>query len=235
LGKIPASILNLNIETLGFNDCLDLSDITNSNFDGLVNLKDTLISLSIIRNNIINFPTNFSQLINLEYLRTPFPIGGELTQPIYDLPNLKYFQGDRGGEKLTSFVNFEKLTTLESILIEVRSTTAVDCSVAHFGTLINLTTLSITGSLFDSQTNIDTFINTLYDVFNVNALKTTGTTPFRNMLITCTNDDDVISPTGTYQQPTGYVADSNNGNPTSPKEKIWLLVNQYNCTVTYTN
>ena len=235
-GKIPASILPLNIETLTFVNCLDLSDITNSNFDLLVNLKDTLVSLRIPRNNIIDFPANFSQLTNLEYLKTSFPIGGELTQPIYDLPNLKVFNyGRSDGVKPISFANFEHLTTLENIFIDVKNTTSINCSVANFGTLVNLTTLRITGSLFDSQTNIDTFINTLYDVFNVNALKATGSTPFRNMLITCTNDNDVTSPTGTYQQPTGYVADSNNGTPASPKEKIWLLVNQYNCTITYTN
>ena len=43
-------------------------------------------------------------------------------------------------------------------------------------------------------------------------------------------------PTGTYTAPTGYVQGSSNGTVTATGndlQKLWVLVNQYGCTVTY--
>ena len=42
-------------------------------------------------------------------------------------------------------------------------------------------------------------------------------------------------PSGTYEAPTGYIQGSANGTPTSPMQAIYVLVNQYNMTVTILN
>jgi hypothetical protein len=231
---LPTSLLNLPIEDLSLISAIDLDKPFNeTNFDKLNLLQNTLESLFIERNNIDTFPSNFSELYKLEYLRTSFPTGGVLPAEIYNLPSLKTFSHGRSdGTGPSSLDNFEFLTTLETLYIDSKGVNTFEPDVSEFGTLINLKNLTIEGSTQDLQTSIDLFINTLYSVVTNNADIVSGSGPFREMAIVCLSDAGT-SPTGIFQEPTGYIQNSNNGSPATPKEKIWVIVNQYNSTVNY--
>jgi len=231
---LPISLLNLPIEDIRLINAIDFSKPFNeTNLDKINLLQNTLKTLSIQRNGIENFPITFFELYKLEKLETSFPIGGVLPQAIYDLPSLKTFRYDRSdGRPPSSLDNFEFLTTLEILDIDTKGGTRFEPDVSEFGTLINLKNLTITGSTQDLQTSIDLFINTLYSVVTNNGDIVSGSGPFREMTIVCWSDAGT-SPTGIFQEPTGYIQNSNNGNPASPKEKIWVIVNQYNSTVNY--
>ena len=231
---LPTSLLNLPIEDLSLIDAIDLDrPFDESNFDKLNLLQNTLESLSIHRNDIDTFPSNFSELYKLEYLRTSFPTGGVLPSAIYNLPNLRIFShGQSDGIGPSSLDNFEFLTTLETLDIDSKNNNIFEPDVSEFGTLINLKNLIIQGSTQDLQTSIDLFINTLYSVVTNNGDIVSGSGPFREMAIVCLSDAGT-SPTGIFQEPTGYIQNSNNGSPATPKEKIWVIVNQYNSTVNY--
>ena len=231
---LPISLLNLPIEDLTLINAIDFSKPFNeTNFDKINLLQNTLKTLSIERNGIDTFPITFSELYKLETLETSFPIGGVLPSAIYNLPSLKSFShGKSDGRHPSSLDNFEFLTTLESLKIASKGSNRFLPDVSKFSTLINLKTLHIEGAMQDFQESIDLFINTLYDVVKNTADITGGSGPFREMIIRCTAANDT-SPTGIFQEPAGYIQGSNNGTPASPKEKIWVIVNQYNSTVNY--
>ena len=82
-----------------------------------------------------------------------------------------------------------------------------------------------------TQLRVDTWVDNWYTFITTNAAMTgANTLPFRGMnhnITSTTIGDGTASPAGTYQQPTGYIQGVNNGTPASPKEKIWVMVNQY--------
>ena len=57
------------------------------------------------------------------------------------------------------------------------------------------------------------------------AISGANTLPFRGMTHRISGTNGI--PSGTYQQPSGYVAGVSNGTPASQKEKVWVMVNQY--------
>ena len=57
------------------------------------------------------------------------------------------------------------------------------------------------------------------------AISGANTLPFRGMTHRIAGTSGI--PSGTYQQPAGYVAGVSNGTPASQKEKVWVMVNQY--------
>ena len=57
------------------------------------------------------------------------------------------------------------------------------------------------------------------------AISGANTLPFRGMTHRISGTNAI--PSGTYQQPSGYVAGVSNGTPVSQKEKVWVMVNQY--------
>src|SRR5690606_23306113 len=86
---------------------------------------------------------------------------------------------------------------------------------------------------FATQADFDLFIDNIYTFVIANApIVGIDTDQGRHMLIVNydtayhTNPGNYL-PTGTYQQPAGYVQGSSNGTPASQFEKVWVLVNQY--------
>jgi len=239
IGILPTSLLNLPIETLKLTNAIDLDRPFNeTNFDKLTLLQNSLKKLRLKRNNLKQLPSNFSEFYLLEDLNISFSTVGTLDPEIYNLQSLKSLRIDGGsGGYLVGFENFDKLTKLESF---VSSTTwaaeNMDVDVTNFGGLIYIKTIYVYGIVMDSQTKVDTFINTLYNIIEAGAEKDDtigGSGPFREMIIGCTRQSGTTSPTGIFQEPTGYIQNSNNGSPATPKEKIWVIVNQYNSTVNY--
>lgn len=77
-----------------------------------------------------------------------------------------------------------------------------------------------------SQANVEATLDNIY----TNRAKWVGTVRAKSLNIGGTN----ATPTGTYQAPAGFVLGSNDGTPASIREKIYVLVNNYGWTITYT-
>ena len=236
---LPTSLLNLPIEDLGLTNAIDLDRPFNeTNFDKLNLLQNSIKKLTLSRNGIKEIPSSFSELYLLEILGIDFSTVYTLGPEIYNLQSLRLLRINGGSSGyLADFENFDKLTKLESFISYTTfSAQNMDVDVTNFGGLIYIKNISVYGIVMNSQTKVNTFINTLYNIIEAGAEKDDtigGSGPFREMIIRCTRLSGTTSPTGIFQEPTGYIQNSNNGSPATPKEKIWVIVNQYNSTVNY--
>lgn len=126
--------------------------------------------------------------------------------------------------------DFSECTTLIRIFIG-RLPNFTTNIPAWFSDLVNLKQINAQAS-FQNTGGVNTFVDNFYDFIVSNASMSVGDTQFRTMSISLTsaNATDIANstrPSGTYQQPSGYVQGSDNGTPASQMEKIWVLVNQY--------
>ena len=83
----------------------------------------------------------------------------------------------------------------------------------------------------------NSFVDNIYNFITGTASLTgSNSLPFRGMVFDISNSfntDNVETPSGIYQMPTGYVQGFSNGTPLSPLEEIWVLRNQYGHTWSY--
>lgn len=131
---------------------------------------------------------------------------------------------------MKSYGDLSANTELETINIS-RLTDFTTLIPAWFNVLTKLKNISIYAS-FQNSGGIDSYVNNFYDFIVANASMSVGSTPFRNMTIDAygtniSDQNNSTRPSGTYQQPSGYIQGSSNGTPASPMEKIWVLTNQY--------
>lgn len=83
----------------------------------------------------------------------------------------------------------------------------------------------MTDSLFGT-TRVNLWVDNWYAFIVASAaISGANTLPFRGMTHRISGNNGI--PSGTYQQPSGYVAGVSNGTPVSQKEKVWVMVNQY--------
>jgi hypothetical protein len=130
---------------------------------------------------------------------------------------------------LTGWGNFSNATELQTI--EFYRQRYMDLTLpAWFPVLTKLKRLTVYGC-FDSQEKADNFVNSVYSMVTANASMVTGNTAFRHMTLELwgsgSTTADSFRPSGTYQQPSGYVQGSQNGTADTPLKKIWVLTNQY--------
>jgi hypothetical protein len=154
---------------------------------------------------------------------------------INKLKALKSLQLYRPGSglltELIGWGDFSEIVTLEDLRLPRNTNLTTEIPI-WFGSLVNLKSMLISAS-FQNTGGINSFVNNFYELVVANASMSIGNTKFRQMIIdaygTSTLDQaNSTRPSGTYQQPAGYVQGSSNGTPTSPMEKIWVLTNQYN-------
>lgn len=91
---------------------------------------------------------------------------------------------------------------------------------------------------YQTQLKIDDVVDSFYAKVITEASMEIGNTLLRQVVWNVgwiTNTVKNNRPSGTYQEPSGYVQGVSNGTPASQLEKIWVLVNQYKWIVTVTN
>lgn len=234
-GKIPISIFNKPIVDLTFREQLSIDWAVN-NIDKLYLLNSTLRTLSI--GNTVNraafnsLPTdpvwglqNLTQLTSISFQAAasfgaiPAALNGMVA-----LQSLNLQQCD-----INDWGNLNNLINLT--FISLSNNTNLPTSLpSYLSLLTKLKTLTLAFT-WQSQSRVDTFVDNFYNFIVANApMVGNASSSFRSMTVTITGS---FSPTGTYQQPSGYVAGSSNGSPASQKEKIWVLVNQYSHIVNY--
>jgi hypothetical protein len=236
LTQLPLSVLNLGLESLAVNRSIDLS-LPNSNFERINLLQNTLLVLSIGGTNISTFPSTFLELSNLEVLSiADIPYSGSIPSQVFGLEKLKLLTWDiTDGKHLNDLQGLQFMENLESLDINCRffgDETVFDPVIPDIQNLKKINEIIITGGTrcpLNVQSKMDEFVNSIYSNVNSYASKTLGNTAFRQMTI-ITNSS---TPSGLYQEPSGFVLGSDNGNPQTPLEKIWIMVNQYEHTWNY--
>lgn len=133
-----------------------------------------------------------------------------------------------GASSLTNWGDFRGARLLEQINFYWQQ--KMDLTLPAW--LSDLTLLKILNvhSSFETQQSMDDFVDSVYSFVIANASITQGNTSFRQMnIITYGSARPLNSwrPTGTLQEPAGYVQGSSNGTPATPMEKIYVLTNQY--------
>ena len=233
--SIPSSFFLMPLKTLSVGSIGMGGSFVSSKLDQIYLLAATLNYLKIQGTPITDnhfgmgsLPANFNLLVNLtrfELLSTSHTIIPDVLNNIPSINNL--FVGYTS--LLTSWGDISSLINLKVLTINNSPNLSVTLP-AYFSNFVNLKSMQAQ-ACFKTQLRVDTWVDNWYTFITTNAAMTgANTLPFRGMnhnIAIATIGDGTASPAGTYQQPTGYVAGSNNGTPASPKEKIWVMVNQY--------
>lgn len=240
INTFPDSFLGFPVLTdLNINGIFNFADPVASGLYKVANYGSALRTLGL-SNNLIgqvetDLPPEFTAFTAIETLNIGFNLFEEVPPRVNQLTSLKQLilGGAAVDTSLTSWGNFSALVNLERLTPSTCSvlTTDIPSWFSNF-TKLKFYTAPL---VYRTQTRIDTFVNNFYDFIVANAAMTgANTLPFRGMFVQiyASNDPTQPNPTGTYQQPTGYIAGSSNGTPASPREKVWVLVNQYGHTWT---
>lgn len=234
--RIPDEFNNLNLITLSVSSSINLSDVNASNLKGFLSntvFRSHLASLYIDGCKLTELPSEIENCTNLYQLY----IGGQnefetVPSQVNLIPSLEilgvaeYYSNNVNVKYWTSLSNLVKLRILDCTKGYNMETNLP----ADLQNCVKLKTLGFTG-VYRTTARVDAFITNLYNFINTYASKTgSNTLPFRGINTNCT----FITPSGTFQQPIGYVAGVSNGAPASPKEMLWVLINQYGHTITYT-
>lgn len=233
--RIPDEFNNLKLNRFSASSSIDLGDGSASNLMGFLASPERshLQFLFIDGCKLIRLPTEIENCANLYQLH----IGGqnlyELVPPAVNLiPSLEVLGI---GEYYSNNVEVKYWCSLSN-LINLR---VLDCQKAFnmetnlppdLQNCVKLKNYQFSG-VYRTNARINAFITNFYNFIDTYASKTgANTLPYRGVTMDCS----YTAPSGTFQSPTGYVAGSNNGTPASPKEMLWVLVNQYGHTITYT-
>lgn len=249
---LPLTLLDTPLTSLIVSGSYDFSDMVTSNFALIPQkLKDTLVTLGLTYCSLPDLPSDF---VDLTKLRTLYINDGNFEE-IEKIPDListmtwlttLYLVGGsysgrcnvREWPDLSNFTNLQSLYTYNMTTyksgIPLWSTTLPD----WFYNLYNLKTWTVGGVYWQTQERCDEFVNNFYDYVVAHASITdTGvlsTNTLRDMRVNYYTSSTTANlntynkrPSGILQQPVGYVQGVNNGTPSSPLEKIWVLQEQY--------
>lgn len=236
LTSFPDAFLGfVNLQNLGIGGVFDFSDPIGSGFYKIGNYGSTLQTLSIQGSRIGQTNTDLPvELLNLTGLKSLnisanlFTTTPPLINQMTSLTNLVL--GGFTTETITNnWGDFRNLVNLQNLTASVMQSLPTTLPT-WFNSLIKLKVFTLSGS-YHTLTRINAFVDNFYDLI-INTAPITGTNVniFRSMTITIysANIANVCPrPTGTYQQPSGYIQGSFNGDPASQMEKIWVLTNQY--------
>ena len=205
-----------------------------SNLDKIALLSETLTQLELNSNGLQddNFgdgslPSNFSQLVNLKIF---YLTGNLYTTPpavLNSITSIETLYID-GMDSLLSYGDLSALVNLR--VLRIVNNGNITTNVPAFFTAFNLKNFSA-NIAFRTTARLDAHIDSLYNLVIANApIVGVSTDKLRSVTASYNNISGSASqfpPSGTYQQPAGYVQGVSNGTPVSAKEKIWVLVNQY--------
>lgn len=235
LSEYPTSFLRFeNLSNLQIREIFDFSDLDASNARMIGNYGDKLSVLNIAESKMSDIPAEWANLTALTELRAFLNSWTNIPNNVNLIPSIQSLS--IGNAFLVGWdnLNLPNLTNLD-VGYPSGNVGVGKLSPSFGNTILNsplLKSIDVHHS-FATQSDFDTFIDNFY-TFITNNANITGlsTDPWRGMTINEYNANYPLNPanylpTGTYQQPTGYVQGSANGSPASQFEKVWVLVNQY--------
>lgn len=244
---IPQSIFDMKqLKSLNISSIFDLSNIESTNLRRISELK-SLVSFDCQNNRLPKYIKEFNDLPNLTTLKITNASGGIDGVPSFDEvteinQNMTSFYvldaGFTGAGQRTTWLEeqlsgkgLQNLTTW-SVIYQNNITLNLP---EYLKEMNSLSTLSIYNSL-KSQDRADTFVNNFYEymtgwseVTMTNKLVNGKRNQFYGLHVIMyvkTYPYD-YRPSGTFQAPDGFVKGVNNGNPTTPMEKIYVMQNNY--------
>lgn len=236
--RIPSEFLSLNLSYLDVSGSVDMSNLETSNFISLCNsdLKYILNTLIISGCELSTLPADVANLIALRTLNISYNLFDTVPASVNSITSLTFLQVGSGlGVNSTikfwsSISNLVNLVTLNCAIAQNMETNLPQ----GMGNCVLLKTFNVSAT-YNTTARIDAFINNMYDFVVANAaIFGANTLKFRGMTVSNVQSGSTSGvPSGTYQQPAGFALGISNGTPASPREKIWVMVNQYGHTWTY--
>ena len=202
------------LENLTFSVPITQANGLPSSFANLIHMKSfTMVSITTSFN-LISFPIVANNWLNLEEF---------------------LFNVNTGNSAMTSFAcNFSNMPKLKLFSMWGNITNLTDFTfISQLQSQIK--TISLTG--ISNASKMTTVINELYNLITSKASITgNNTLPYRGIKIELESVNGwtaAVIPTGIYQAPSGYVKEVSNGIPANDLHRIFVLVDQYNCNITY--
>ena len=243
IDNIPDWITQSRVTTLRMYGGLNLSDPLINNMDKLVNTKG-LTNLALTATfSPTSFPNNFKDITTLRVFSLASSNIEAIPQQLTDAKQLTNLHCGYVDGNVTSNSHFNSWGTgiggMNLKVIVFRNCPNMPDSLpTGIETCPSLKSID-TNSSYKTQTRIDNVIVDAYNKVNTFASKAVGNTLLRQITwgnsIAASAVGYNVRPTGTYQQPAGFILGSNNGTPASPMEMVWVLVNQYKWKITLTN
>ncbi|GEM_PF-5224177 len=236
--EIPVWLSKSRIKFLRLGNAFNLTSTSIENINTISKIKDlTELSISASINELPNTLKNISTLRTLAF-------GGgnyikEIRLEIRDCKQIKrLFFGYLHASNMEGFAitgqqeygNFNSwgvgiggMLNLEVLKIEYCESTPTSLPEG-IDSCPNLTDIILCGN-YTTVARIDEFINTAYQqIVTNNILKTVNLNIAKFWGVNA-------EPSGVYQAPNGFIKGVNNGTPATPKEKIYVIVNNYGWTV----
>lgn len=243
IDNIPDWITQSKVTTLRLYGGFNLSDPLVNNMDKLINTKGLTTLGFTATFSPTSFPDNFKDISTLRVLGFASSNIKAIPQQVTDAKQLTNLHCGYADGNVSSNGNFNSWGTgiggMNLKVIAFRSCPSMPDSLpTGIETCPSLKSID-TNSSYRTQTRIDNVITDAYNKANTFASKAVGNTLLRQITwentIAATAFGYNVRPTGTYQQPAGFILGSNNGTPASPMEMVWVLVNQYKWKITLTN
>lgn len=241
LPQISDGLFNSPIEELTITATYDLSDTIASNFFKINQLKDTLQKIQFDRSLVSRLPDSILECKLIKDVRADFNNWYELPKQLEQMPKLEWLAlGNIGYELINpETLDFSNLNKLEVLILRFLNLEFHEIPIKWKG-LVSLKIIN--GSTFNTFINedvrFDEFIGYFYTLCTNEAYLDTSTPAaqadeYTHKFRDISWGDSPLTPTGTYQTPTGFVQGVSNGNPGNEAEKIYVLVNNYGHTVTF--
>ncbi|MGV8814732.1 MAG: leucine-rich repeat domain-containing protein [Gelidibacter sp.] len=235
--KLPDTLFNTTLHTLSINSSYDLSDIISSNFFK-INQLNNLESLGVNHCDIKKLPDSISECTKLYSLFVRGNLFTEIPVQLGELSNLEILQVGSDSALLINksipvWSNLKKLRQLRFDFSDCIISDIAD-SWKYLYSLSNMLTMD---KLAETNLRFNEFIDAFYELCTTNgnivnnSSSFGGVYPYRFRNISWGLKTRLFN--GIKQAPIGYVQGVSNGTPANQGEKVYVLQNQYNHTVTH--
>lgn len=235
LSKLPESLFTNPVGYLNIASVFNLSDLISSNLFKLNQLKDTLVQIVFNDCDITVLDDTFSECQVLKNAYLSLNKFTEFCPQFNFMPNLGAIHWGTTvpltNTNWGDLSNLQKVNTFRIGSFDIR----VDNLHNDWKFLFSLTSIQSFQAFVDTTSRFNSFIDSFYLLCTNEGSITAGGSdlPYINRFRNMSWGSGTLSFTGAKVAPSGYVQGSFNGNPTNQGEKVYVLQNQYNHTITH--
>tara|TARA_Y100000034_G_scaffold29728_1_gene36134 strand:+ start:14292 stop:15527 length:1236 start_codon:yes stop_codon:yes gene_type:complete len=240
LPKIPDSFFSNPFEKVEVSSAFNLADVVSSNFFKINQLKETLKFLDVESCNIIELPSEIAECTKLEQLRIGRNPLNKFPSEIEELENLILLRiGNFGSIPNPSFIDFTKLTKLRTIYFFFDNFNLSEIPIKWKG-LKSLTSLLSFNNFITTDNRLNEFILYIYQLVIENAFvdptsSEALTDDYPNQFRNISWGHSSLTVDSTVEAPPNYQQGISNGDVTTNGHRVYVLANNYNHSITYSN
>ena len=239
LPQIPEGLFENPLNAFTLVSAFNLSDHIASNFFKIDLLKDTLGYLHVDNSNLISFPQELLNCTKLTTIRADFNNFKTLPILLEGMTQLTWIVLGNSGTQLTEstrMLDFSNHHKIKTLTLRYNNVELSDLAVKWSG-LYSLVTIGGAGfvNLTNSLARNNLFIDQFYILCtNGGSVIANGSpSPYPNRFRNVAWGSGTFSFTGTKVAPSGYIQGVSNGTPINQGQKVYVLQNQYNHTITH--